>query len=158
MHGRGDKGAEPAAFNVRAAVPSAVDATLILGNPVGFTVIIGEIAARNPIVRQALARRAVPDVGQGRPALGCHPHQQHTLRGTQIMAQDPETSQTQKPAAARSPHMEPPVDIQGGGKPFSLGAPPRYVKYNIATKILADPEARMRFSQPYSGQRRLWPG
>lgn len=49
---------------------------------------------------------------------------------------------------------------QGGGvdvKPFNFGAPPRYVKYNIATRVLADPAARTRFSQPYSGQRRLWP-
>lgn len=51
------------------------------------------------------------------------------------------------------------VPPQGAGvpqKPFSYGAPPRYVKYNIAVRVLADPVARTTFSQPYSGQRRFW--
>jgi hypothetical protein len=30
-------------------------------------------------------------------------------------------------------------------------------KINIALKTLLDPEARERFSQPYSGQSRRWP-
>ena len=82
------------------------------------------------------------------------------------MAKEPEKPQTPKPAAAPSPQAAVPAGSQPGRrppqggsvepKPFSLGAQPRYVKYNIATKVLADPVARTRFSQPYSGQRRLW--
>jgi hypothetical protein len=50
---------------------------------------------------------------------------------------------------------------QGAGvelKPFAYGAPPRFVKYGVAIKVLADPVARNTFSQPYSGQRRFWKG
>ena len=82
------------------------------------------------------------------------------------MAKELDKRQTPKPAAASSPQVAAPADSdpgrrppQGTGvgtKPFSHGAQPRYVKYNIATKVLADPVARTRFSQPYSGQRRLW--
>lgn len=82
------------------------------------------------------------------------------------MAKEPEKPQAPKPAAGHSPQMAAPADPQfgrrppqggsAGAKPFSLGAQPRHLKYNIATKVLADPVARTRFSQPYSGQRRLW--
>ena len=51
------------------------------------------------------------------------------------------------------------VPPQGGAvepKPFAYGAPPRFVKYGVAVKVLADPVARNSFSQPYSGQRRFW--
>ena len=88
------------------------------------------------------------------------------------MAKEPEKSQTPRPAAPAqspaAPAQSPKAAAQAlrrppqGGvvdvKPFTYGAPPRHVKYNIATRVLADPVARTRFSQPYSGQRRLWPG
>ena len=67
------------------------------------------------------------------------------------------TSPDAAPSGAE-PMRKPP---QGAGveqKPFNYGAPPRYVKYNIAVKVLANPVARETFSQPYSGQRRLWGG
>ena len=62
MHETGERGeaaapptAPPPAAGVR---PSAAESHPIFTNPVGFTHVINEIAARNPIVRQALARRA----------------------------------------------------------------------------------------------------
>lgn len=82
------------------------------------------------------------------------------------MPQESEKSPAKKAANPQSSPVTAPSDTQltrtppqGAGvepKPFTFGAPPRYVKYNIATQVLADPAARMRFSQPYSGQRRLW--
>ncbi len=63
------------------------------------------------------------------------------------------------PDAAPSSTVPVRTPPQGAGvdpKPFVFGAPPRYVKYNIAVRVLADPIARETFSQPYSGQRRLW--
>jgi hypothetical protein len=82
------------------------------------------------------------------------------------MPQQPKTrpgEQTNAPAnlpqAASSSTDPMRVPTQGAGveqKPFKYGAPPRYVKYNVAVKVLADPVARTTFSQPYSGQRRLW--
>lgn len=58
MHETGERGAAPAPSTAGAVQPSAVDSKPILSNPVGFTHVITEIATRNPIVRQALARRA----------------------------------------------------------------------------------------------------
>ena len=54
------------------------------------------------------------------------------------------------------PVRRPPQGTGVDPKPFAFGAPPRYVKPNIAVRVLADPVARETFSQPYSGQRRLW--
>ena len=82
------------------------------------------------------------------------------------MPEQPKTPKGERPdTPANAPQAAPsgtdPLRIppQGPGveqKPFLYGAPPRYVKYNVAVKVLADPVARTTFSQPYSGQRRLW--
>ena len=58
--------------------------------------------------------------------------------------------------SSTDPLRTPPQGASVEPKPFNFGAPPRYVKYNVAVKVLADPVARTTFSQPYSGQRRLW--
>lgn len=58
MQDKGNSEAAPALSNASAVQPSTVDGEPILRNPVGFDFVMTEIAARNPIVRQALARRA----------------------------------------------------------------------------------------------------
>lgn len=79
----------------------------------------------------------------------------------------PDQSKSSKGSGTRSkpsnttPSSTDPTTVppQGAGvdpKPFTMGAPPRFVKYGIAVKVLADPVARETFSQPYSGQRRYW--
>jgi len=81
------------------------------------------------------------------------PEQPKTPRGQRLApsANEPQVAQS-GPESVRRP-------VQGASvepKPFNYGAPPRYVKYNVAVKVLADPVARTTFSQPYSGQRRFW--
>ncbi len=79
------------------------------------------------------------------------------------MTRERERSQTDITASAQNPEAaagaltrRPPQSAGVDPRLFTLGASPRHVRYGIATRILADPAARTRFSQPYSGQRRLW--
>ncbi|WP_420406335.1 hypothetical protein [Nisaea sp.] len=50
----------------------------------------------------------------------------------------------------------PPQSAGTQPKMFNLGAPPRYRKHSVTMQILANPEAKKAFYQPYSGQRREW--
>ncbi len=58
MHEQGERGRVSASSTAEVATPGAIGSEPLLSNPVGFRVVINEIAARNPIVRQAIARRA----------------------------------------------------------------------------------------------------
>lgn len=58
MHDTGTCRASQDTPNAGAVEPSAVGGKPILTNPVGFDLVMSEIAERNPIVRQALVRRA----------------------------------------------------------------------------------------------------
>lgn len=92
-----------------------------------------------------------------------------TVQGSEVSASASEPS----PAAGSAVRLPPqtqgvPGDIgnaEVGGPPqsagtqpkmFNLGAPPRYRKYSVTMQILANPEAKRAFYQPYSGQRREW--
>ena len=81
------------------------------------------------------------------------PEQPKTRKGQQ--PSNPPSSAQAAPSGT-DPVRTPPQGASVEPKPFLYGAPPRYVKYNVAVKVLADPVARTTFSQPYSGQRRLW--
>lgn len=58
MQDTGNRGAAAAPSTEGAVRPSTVDGEPFIKNPIGFDFVMTEIAARNPIVRQALTRRA----------------------------------------------------------------------------------------------------
>lgn len=58
MHDRSTREASQNAPNAGAVEPSEASREPYIDNPVGFDFVLGEIGQRNPIVRQALVRRA----------------------------------------------------------------------------------------------------